>query len=155
MNKKCSTMFLCCAIALGAQAADGTAKTDVLGRHVSSTQKVPKAYLKDIKKTTEQKAVIKNAGPQQQKALALTHYVNPPMITTSGVFGVILKSCISSTEIPCLKLSTRTRLSRLKTLMFRDCSMPRLILGIIRRARITSLPRLQQRTNARDSLLVQ
>ena len=86
MNKKCSTMFLCCAIALGAQAADGTAKTDVLGRHVSSTQKVPKAYLKDIKKTTEQKAVIKNAGPQQQKALALTHYTNPPMITTSGVF---------------------------------------------------------------------
>ena len=86
MNKKCSTMFLCCAIALGAQAADGTAKTDVLGRHVSSTQKVPKAYLKDIKKTTEQKAVIKTAGPQQQKALALTHYVNPPMITTSGVF---------------------------------------------------------------------
>ena len=71
---------------MGAQAADGTAKTDVLGRHVSSTQKVPKAYLKDIKKTTEQKAVIKTAGPQQQKALALTHYVNPPMITTSGVF---------------------------------------------------------------------
>ena len=58
MRKKYSSLFLCCAFALSAQAAEQSAsmKADVLGRHVTSTRNVPKAYIKDVKKSVNQKS---------------------------------------------------------------------------------------------------
>ena len=64
MNKKYSTLFLCAAFALGAQAAEETAKADVLGRHISNMRNTPKAYVKDVKKQVSQqlqsKIILKN-----------------------------------------------------------------------------------------------
>ena len=60
MRKKYSSLFLCCAFALSAQAAEQSAsmKADVLGRHVTSTRNVPKAYIKDVKKSVDQKSDV-------------------------------------------------------------------------------------------------
>ena len=60
MKIKYSTLFLSCAFALSAQAAEQSAspKADVLGRHVSSTRNVPKAYIKEVKKQVNQKSDV-------------------------------------------------------------------------------------------------
>ncbi len=58
MNKNISMLVVCGALAMSAQAAeqDATMKADVLGRHVTSTRNIPKAYIKDVKKSVNQKS---------------------------------------------------------------------------------------------------
>ena len=57
MKTKYLTLLFCGAFAVGAQAAGESAvsKTDVLGRHVSSVRNTPKAYIKDVKKSSNSK----------------------------------------------------------------------------------------------------
>ena len=57
MKTKYLSLLLCGAFAVSAQAADEStvSKADVLGRHVSSVRNTPKAYVKDVKKTSNQK----------------------------------------------------------------------------------------------------
>ena len=58
MNKNISMLVVCGALAMSAHAADqdATMKADVLGRHVTSTRNIPKAYIKDVKKSVNQKS---------------------------------------------------------------------------------------------------
>lgn len=58
MNKNISILVVCGALAMSAHAADqdATMKADVLGRHVTSTRNIPKAYIKDVKKSVNQKS---------------------------------------------------------------------------------------------------
>ena len=78
-------LFFCCVLALGAQAAEQskTMKTDVLGRHVSSMSNVPKAYIKDVKKSADRKS-----GVAKTKSLAkVANYPTEVSIrTTYGIF---------------------------------------------------------------------
>lgn len=57
MKTKYLSLLLCGAFAVSAQAVDEStvSKADVLGRHVSSVRNTPKAYVKDVKKTSNQK----------------------------------------------------------------------------------------------------
>ncbi|MBQ2561565.1 MAG: hypothetical protein II565_13445 [Fibrobacter sp.] len=69
MNKKYSTLFLCAAFAMSAQAAEETAKADVLGRHISNMRNTPKAYVKDVKKQVSQKVALKGEKGSVPKSL--------------------------------------------------------------------------------------
>ena len=73
MRKTYSSVFLCCAFALSVQAAEQSAsmKADVLGRHVTSTRNVPKAYIKNVKKQANQKSDV-------VKTRSLTKVANYP-----------------------------------------------------------------------------
>ena len=73
MRKTYSSVFLCCAFALSVQAAEQSAsmKADVLGRHVTSTRNVPKAYIKDVEKQVNQKSDV-------AKTKSLTKVANYP-----------------------------------------------------------------------------
>ena len=95
MNKKYSTLFLCAAFALGAQAAEETAKADVLGRHISNMRNTPKAYVKDVKKQADQKVGLKG----EKKALArVSGYTYPSdednisFETRRGTFSAIMNN---------------------------------------------------------------
>lgn len=87
MKKKYSTLLLCAAFAVGAQAAEETAKADVLGRHISNMRNTPKAYVKDVKKQISQKVDLKSektSGPKSlKKDLPGDTQLNH---TTSGFF---------------------------------------------------------------------
>lgn len=80
MNKKYSTLFLCAAFAVGAQAAEGTAKADVLGRHISSVGNTPKAYVKDVKKNVNSQ----KTDPSKPRSLAkVSYYPSETSIATT------------------------------------------------------------------------
>ena len=86
MKIKYSMLCLCCTLALGAQAANEStvAKTDVLGRHVSSTRNVPKAYIKEVKKHANQKNDV--TKPKSLKKPGDYPYYEEPMTSTEGSF---------------------------------------------------------------------
>ncbi|MBR4784786.1 MAG: hypothetical protein IK012_05970 [Fibrobacter sp.] len=81
MKKKYSTLLLCAAFAVGAQAAEETAKADVLGRHISSVRNTPKAYVKDVKKQVSQKADLKSEKSYGPNALMRQADGNPATVT--------------------------------------------------------------------------
>ena len=111
MNKKYSTLFLCAAFALGAQAAEETAKADVLGRHISNMRNTPKAYVKDVKKQVSQNQ--KDAGLKEKKVLARkSNYTYPSgevnIATTQATFTAIANNWGQVTKTYTLNGSTVT-----------------------------------------------
>lgn len=86
MKTKYSTLCLCCTLALGAQAANESAvsKTDVLGRHVSFTRNVPKAYIKEVKKQANQKSDVTKVKSLMKPSDY--PYYEEPMARTEGSF---------------------------------------------------------------------
>ena len=95
MNKKYSTLFLCAAFALGAQAAEEAAKADVLGRHVSSVRNTPKAYVKDVKKQADQKVGLKGKKKVLARVDGYTYPTDENNIsfeTRRGSFSAIMNN---------------------------------------------------------------
>ena len=72
MKGKVMSLLVCGACVMSAQAAveNASAKVDVLGRHVSDMHNVPDAYVKNVKKQTNQDAGLQNELPKKPKSLA-------------------------------------------------------------------------------------
>jgi len=89
MKKKYTSLLLCAAFAVGAQAADeaASAKVDVLGRHVSNVRNMPKAYVKDVGRRVDQTAGMKDQKSLSQRSLMKAYPSEPQMNhVTSGSF---------------------------------------------------------------------